>query len=861
MCIFVFLTAAHPLRRCDNRGSKLVAFCANLLLRYRSAPGSVGLDVLPLRLTLTARFGLILLFVAALPAAGQDEADLSDNLELLSTISPRSNDDFNYNDIWGYVHNGREFAIVGAFDGTYFVDVTDPRNPEVVDFVGGARSVWRDIKTYGDYAYITHDANENGFDKPGIQIVDLSNLPNNVMLVNTFSEQMPSGVAHNLYIDGHHAWVAGARENDQALVLDLADPRNPVVAAAYSDPYWHDIVVNNGMVFGSALDKGIHLMDGTDPADLREISLTGYPGNFTHNMWPTADNLFLVVTDERNGAPLRFWDISNPLEPEQVASYSVPGQAVAHNAHVLGEYAYVSYYWDGLKIFDISRREAPVEVAHYDTYPDDEFGRGRGFDGAWGVYPNLPSGNILVSDMKYGLFVLRHNRETAAYLRGVIRDGRDNSPIPDAEVKVLDIPIYGGTSVKTSDVEGRYVIGNKAGVHRMRYFKYGFEPLVVNDVEFTSDVDQTRDVTLVKIPTGPVNIQVRDRYGDPVRGVKVHIESNVFDFSFDAESDQRGDIMRTLLFDNYTISVNQWGFLPRQMRFDISKQEEVNSIEFIVERGYYEPFWPAEGWQTYDEADSADTWTLVTAEKQEFDRVLPKVDFLDRANGVYIFARALRGSAPLTSPTFNSGNINNPVLSFRRWYNAPEYDNNPAADDSLIVWISNDDGETWTVAKAFTNVQDAEWQLVKMRLDQSIQPTATMKLRFELVEGDRENRPTIRVRRPVYAALDELIIVSEEVISAVGQHDIKAAAPPLFNMFPNPAAERIVIELSSATAPGANILTVSDVAGRVVLREQLSAAAGTLHEIDLRQISPGLYFVEFGRPGEPAQTRILIVDR
>ncbi len=818
------------------------------------------MDCLPLRHPLTTVFCLILLFVPALPASGQDEADLSDNIELLSTISPRTNDKFNYNDIWGYSSDGREYAIVGAFDGTYFIDVTDPRNPEVVGFVGGARSVWRDIKTYGEYAYVTHDANENGFDKPGIQIIDLSNLPENVMLVNTFSEQMPSGVAHNIYIDGHYAYVTGARENDQLIVLDLTIPREPQVVATYSDPYWHDVVVNKGMVFGSALDKGIHLMDGTDPANIQEISRTGYPGNFTHNMWPTADNLYLVVTDERNGAPLRFWDISNPLEPEQVARYDLPGQAVAHNAHVLGDFAYVSYYWDGLKIFDISRREAPVEVAHYDTYPDDEFGRGRGFDGNWGVYPNLPSGNIIVSDMKYGLFVLRHNREAAAYLRGVIRDGRDNSPIPDAEVKVLDQPIYGGTSIKTSDLEGRYVIGNKAGVYRVRYYKYGFEPLVVDDVEFKSEAEQVLDVTLAKIPTGPVNIQVRDRYGDPVRGVKVHVESNVFDFSFDAESDQRGDIMRTMLFDNYTISVNQWGFLPRQMRFDINKEDDVNTIEFIVERGYYEPFWPAEGWQTYDEADSADTWTLVLAEKQELDRVLPKVDFQDRGNGIYIFARALRGSAPLTSPTFNASNINNPVLSFRRWYNAPEYENNEAADDSLIVWISNDDGESWKIVTPFTDVQDDEWRLVKLRLNDAIQPTETMKLRFELVEGDRENRNSIRVRRPVYAGLDELIIVSQEVISDVGHDELKAGVPALFSMFPNPAGERMFIEISPAATSEGNILTISDVAGRAVLRESLSAA-GPLREVDLRQFSPGLYFVEVGRPGGPSQTRILIVNR
>ena len=43
-----------------------------------------------------------------------------------------------------------------------------------------------------------------------------------------------------------------------------------------------------------------------------------------------------------------------------------------------------------------------MHVADYDTYtPNDHIS----YRGAWGVYPFLPSGNILVSDMQSGLFV------------------------------------------------------------------------------------------------------------------------------------------------------------------------------------------------------------------------------------------------------------------------------------------------------------------------------------------------------------------------------------------------------------------------------------------------------------------------
>jgi hypothetical protein len=63
----------------------------------------------------------------------------------------------------------------------------------------------------------------------------------------------------------------------------------------------------------------------------------------------------------------------------------------------------VSYYHQGVLVYDIKDPENPKEIAHWDTYPDDtDF---SGMYGCWGVYPFLPSGNIIASDQIYGLFV------------------------------------------------------------------------------------------------------------------------------------------------------------------------------------------------------------------------------------------------------------------------------------------------------------------------------------------------------------------------------------------------------------------------------------------------------------------------
>ena len=39
-----------------------------------------------------------------------------------------------------------------------------------------------------------------------------------------------------------------------------------------------------------------------------------------------------------------------------------------------------------------------IQVIYYDSYS----GSGNGFDGCWGTYPYLPSGNIISSDINSG---------------------------------------------------------------------------------------------------------------------------------------------------------------------------------------------------------------------------------------------------------------------------------------------------------------------------------------------------------------------------------------------------------------------------------------------------------------------------
>jgi hypothetical protein len=72
---------------------------------------------------------------------------------------------------------------------------------------------------------------------------------------------------------------------------------------------------------------------------------------------------------------------------------------------VRGNLIFEANYTSGLRVFDAGDDPAaPVEVAYFDTWPDND---NVEYSGLWSNYPFFPSGTIIGSDRQRGLFVLR----------------------------------------------------------------------------------------------------------------------------------------------------------------------------------------------------------------------------------------------------------------------------------------------------------------------------------------------------------------------------------------------------------------------------------------------------------------------
>jgi choice-of-anchor B domain-containing protein len=321
------------------------------------------------------------------------------NVNLLGNLDPYPGK--KYTDCWGYTDsNGREYALMGVEDGTTIIDITNPANPTEAAFIPGPLGpnyYWRDIKVQGHYAYIVSD---NSGDSAGLQIVNLSQLPDTAFLVNNLQTYFTT--AHNLYITDGYAYVVGT-DGGGMHILDLSNPENPVQTAFYdSSGYIHDVYVWNDTAYVSSSDT-YDLVDVTNKNNPGLISQSAaLPGIYAHSGWLSEDKRYFIACEEFNKRDITIWDLQDRNNWDLVITqWQMPTDSRVHNVFVKGNFAHLAYYTDGYVVLDISNPLSPQLAGQFDTFPD-----GGIFAGAWGCYPYFNSGNIIISDISTGLYIV-----------------------------------------------------------------------------------------------------------------------------------------------------------------------------------------------------------------------------------------------------------------------------------------------------------------------------------------------------------------------------------------------------------------------------------------------------------------------
>lgn len=347
------------------------------------------------------------------------------NIQLQSWITipefPGGNDEAN--DCWGYVSPaGREYAIIGLSDGTGFVDITDPGQPTIRGFISGPYSIWRDIKTYGQYAYAVSEGGS------GIQVISLANIDDvSPTLVNTVTTGGTTAT-HNVAIDTDSGFLYRCGGGSNGLrIYDLSNPVSPAYVGSWPDRYVHDaqvVTIDDGQggsreiaiccsgFNGGSVETGIDILDVTNKGNIVSIARYFYSPNaeYSHQAWLSPDRRYLYLNDELDeGATVAestmyvidLQDLQNPVTVNAVGNGS---PAITHNIYTRDQYVFAANYRSGIRVFDATDPANPFETAFFDTYPAND---SQSFNSLWSVYPYFPSGTVIGSDIEKGLFVWR----------------------------------------------------------------------------------------------------------------------------------------------------------------------------------------------------------------------------------------------------------------------------------------------------------------------------------------------------------------------------------------------------------------------------------------------------------------------
>ncbi len=445
-----------------------------------------------------------------------------------------------YSDVWGYRKGAKEFGIIGSNSAINIVDVTECGNPILAhQWVDGSSVIWRDFKEYGDYIYAVCDGSAC---QEGLQVINKNDYSHSQSLTHFRS-------AHNIFIEKESGrlYVVGSNTNSHGVfIFDIkTDPGNPILLKnlkfreVQNDPsgnyYVHDIYVQNDTAYCSHGYVGYRIWDITDVNNVSLIGELDDSNGYNHSSWKHPYEPYLYVAEEVPiGKPIYVYDISDIANPFTTSSFKDPLEAPnftnnrAHNPFVFRERLYISYYHDGVQVYDVSDPESPERIAYYDTFLGNNGNGYSGYEGAWGVYPYLPSGCILAADITHGLNTLEltitPDSDNAMPSNDIIIDNKDKGIVfrtPEEEYVrvVVNDQAELETTILASPPTDRIEFGNSnlkftSGINGIifknpddKHFKLGINnsgSLVLNNV--------------TTLPTNAIRLNNEDIYFSNIRG-------------------------------------------------------------------------------------------------------------------------------------------------------------------------------------------------------------------------------------------------------------------------------------------------------------------------------------------------------
>lgn len=336
----------------------------------------------------------------------------------------------------GYISpSGKEYAIIGLRNGNAVVNISNPITPVIVGHIPGVNSQWHEVCVLGDFAYATTEGGG------GIQIIDLRQVDQGVVtLAATYTGNgVSSGHTIQAIPESKLVIINGGNQspNRGLRALDCTDPINPVEVGTWTTKYVHDALYvkkTTGPDAGKMIcyafcangtDGGLYIIDVTTTPNgaglnvpkmetlgfIRYYPNSGDTGKFySHSGSLSPDGKYIYANDELdelNGissdASTHIINVEDLRNPTYSGRFINPISAIDHNSMTQDGFLFLSAYKSGLRVYDMSVSGTLTESGFFDSYPE---GSGFQFSGAWGTWSGFPSGNVIISDINRGLFVV-----------------------------------------------------------------------------------------------------------------------------------------------------------------------------------------------------------------------------------------------------------------------------------------------------------------------------------------------------------------------------------------------------------------------------------------------------------------------
>ena len=759
--------------------------------------------------------------------------------------------DVRLNDVWGYAApDGTEYALVGTRGGTSIVSLADPAQPEELFYIEGQNSTWRDLKTWNQTAYVTTDGNVT----EGVLVVDLSQLPDAAPHFRWTPEvTTPDGTTdtlfsfHNLYIDElGRMYLSGGNVLDGGVVVADVTGSGPPVVVGFGPPvYGHDVYARDGLLYVSEIIEGhFSIYDVSDPANFELLGSRRTPFEFTHNAWLSDDGRTLFTTDERPDAPVASYDVSDPQDIrylDEIRADTFYGRVlIPHNVHILNDYVVTSNYLAGLTVFDGAEPDNLVQTAQYLTpAPDNELN--GGFHGAWGAYPFLPSGLVLVSDIERGLFVVAVDYRRAARFRGTVVSAATGAPVVDA---TLTYP----RETLRSDLSGAFAGGlADAQTIELRVAKPGFEPRTVS-VDLTAGETESLTIELTPLPKISIGGRVTERRtGVPLADTRLRLVAPGLNYQTTTDADGQY-AFEEVFINEYTVAVGRWGHLPVT---DTIFADAGERFDFTLRAGFADDFNQDLGFTVESMLGAQGTWERGTpATTTLFGNPANPFGDTDNDGIVSAYVTGLAGGSPtdndldlgettLLSPMMDLSNTARAELRYSYWW---LNDNPRDGADSLQIFLEN--GTQTLLLNSVSRTTARTWRDTVHVIDESaFEFNATVRLRVVATDTNVPNT--------IEAGFDRF-----RLTPLLRRGAVQLEAPDLLaTVFPNPFASRATVRYR-IDRPGTYRYSIVDALGRERARGALDPRGSTFDLPDLG--SSGTFYLLFFRDDERIGTISLV---